>query len=188
MTPDPEIVTGASRRMLDLPHAQRLKAWAAERMPDLSLGDPAAPYMRRWIIHQGLAGATYLHHFLAPDGNRDPHDHTADNATLVLDGGYLERLGASPGGPTIRRGPGDHVIRRAEDPHAIVEIAPGGCWTLWRRGPKAREWGFHTPAGWVRWSEYVDPLDPDRIAYERLRAVGPSAAGAWAAVNGEESP
>ena len=33
---------------------------------------------------------------------------------------------------------------------------------LFITGPKFRDWGFMTARGWVRWSEYLGPLQPDR--------------------------
>lgn len=84
-------------------------------------------------------------HWLTPDPQPDLHDHPVGFVSIVLKGGYTEN---TPSG--LR-----HIrwlnFKRPTDQHRIVS---GTALTLVFAGPKVREWGFHTPKGWVHWKEY----------------------------------
>lgn len=66
-----------------------------------------------------------------------------------------------PGSITFRRAHQPHIIaldyvfnergERIPSPHAMHKRR---IRSLWIRGPWRREWGFYTPAGWVKWDEY----------------------------------
>jgi len=49
-----------------------------------------------------------------------------------------------------------------QDNHSVfVHVYSGGVmfkpvWTLFFAGIRRRDWGFHTPNGWVQWEEYVN--------------------------------
>jgi hypothetical protein len=132
-----------------------------KRPPDLTIGDPAAPYLRRWYLFGGRSDAAFpfnimLHQILRDDDDRALHDHPWDNVSMVLSGkirdvrfdGYTD-LSA-----------GDTLYREAASPHRIM-VSPfsGPAWTMFVAGPKIREWGFHCPQGWRHWAEFVDSRD-----------------------------
>lgn len=77
------------------------------------------------------------------------HDHPVTFLSLILRGGYGEL-----------RKDGYHYHRwynfiRATilDPHTINFVQPHTV-TLALMGPKIRDWGYHTPKGWVPWKQY----------------------------------
>lgn len=100
------------------------------------LGLPTCPYLIRWRAEMPWFSVR-LHHWLAPDDDRAPHDHPWGFTTFVLKGGYTD---ASPGGDQHLRAP---AVRRrsAEHQHTVYPDA-GGAWTVIVTGPKVRSWGF----------------------------------------------
>lgn len=91
--------------------------------------------MRRWVINFGLFSIR-LHHWYRSDDKRAEHDHPSWFITLVLKGSYTDQ------GELLT--PGSIRFRRATYKH-IVDVTPGGAWTLLIFGRKTRDWGF-----WVR--------------------------------------
>lgn len=123
-----------------------------------------ALYLRRLHLVKVQLGrfgfALMLHWIFRPDPQPDLHDHPVSFLALVLRGGYLEKRARG------LRTPGEgvyHVVRwfnilRTTDRHRILALARGGpTVTLCFAGPKKREWGFHTPSGWVDWRTYSAP-------------------------------
>lgn len=91
----------------------------------------------------------YLHRYVRSD-DEDMHCHPWPNATLLIAGWIRERR---PDGSIVELIPGDVVLRMAEETHAIIECKPGTV-TLFATGRKHREWGFHTPAGFIHHHDY----------------------------------
>jgi hypothetical protein len=105
--------------------------------------------------------AVCLHWLNGPDPEPDLHDHPVTFLSLVLRGGYreLRRRGTHTFTNYVYR---HNVIRAtALDCHRIEEVCPGTV-TLCFMGPKRREWGFHTPEGWVYWKDYNRKYDLPR--------------------------
>lgn len=95
--------------------------------------------------------ALMVHFINGPDPEPDMHDHPVSFLSLILRGGYKERRQI---GLRIYR----HKVRwfnfiRATDVHQIIRVSPHTI-TFCFVGPKVREWGFHTPQGWVYWRDY----------------------------------
>ena len=66
---------------------------ADRRAPDLVIGGAADPYLRRWyVLPRNPVLNVYLHHFLRSDDDRALHDHPWVNASVLLDGDYVEVL------------------------------------------------------------------------------------------------
>lgn len=125
-------------------------------------------------------GPFRIHIFWRGDRDPDMHDHPADFWTFPLVS-YVESYNDWWGWPCKRVVKAFRLHRRkAEFAHLVV-----GAWsgvgvetndrpivTLGWWGPKRREWGFHTPAGWVPWKQYVsqpgwphsNPRGPDADA------------------------
>jgi hypothetical protein len=142
----------------------RLSRITLRRRPDVLIGRPDDTYMRRWwVIPRNRYCNIYLHHFVRSDDDRALHDHPWINASILLDGRYTEH--------TIARGGVHHHVeyrtgaiklRGAKYPHRI-ELTDGPCWTLFLTGPNIREWGFHCPAGWRPWKQFVDSNNSGHI-------------------------
>lgn len=83
------------------------------------------------------------------------HDHPVTFLSIILRGSYTEKRGHGFRGLTpIRHHRWFNFIRASDtDPHSIINVAPNTV-TLCFMGPKVREWGYHTPDGWVMWKQY----------------------------------
>jgi hypothetical protein len=161
-----------------------LIASAAHRAPDFIIGEPAAPYLRRWWLtpwsglYRALADENksrrqrmvsrlpgiYLHQILRSDDDRALHDHPWPNASILLAGSYIEHTIAAGGvHHRTRVRVGDVVLRRAGAAHRL-EIDDGPCWSLFLFGPRIRDWGFHCPErGWVHWRDFVAADNPGAV-------------------------
>lgn len=87
-----------------------------------------------------------VHQFTGPDKG-DPHDHPYDFTTLILKGGYRERIYTiKPDGTyetlEVLRQPGDSFQVPAGAIHELIDLPEGDCWTVIKHGPKIREPGF----------------------------------------------
>jgi hypothetical protein len=101
--------------------------------------------------------AVCLHWINKPDPEPFLHDHPVSFLSIILSGGYTEK----------RKGYLDYqsqllthrwfnlIKATSHDTHTIVEVLPKTL-TLALMGPKTRDWGFHTPAGWVHWKDYYN--------------------------------
>ncbi len=150
-----------------------------------------SPYLIRWTLISTPWFRIFLHKILRSDDDRDLHDHPWPFATLLLWGRYTEHVPVhTPPEWKERRfkpckmitksrmfGPGSLIFHKAEDCHRLdLELSAittdrgppidgywqfKPVWTLFIAGPRQREWGFHTPTGWVPWEEYChhDPSD-----------------------------
>lgn len=132
-----------------------MQRWAegiiASRPRDFEIGEN---YLRRWwVVPRNYFANVYLHEMLGPDDDRAMHDHPWDNTSVVISGGYLEH---TPDGVFERR-EGDVVHRPATALHRL-ELLPGVDRTisLFITGPKVRDWGFQTEAGWVHYKDFVE--------------------------------
>lgn len=120
--------------------------WGPFRFYAHHLGD----YMRRWFFTHPW-GAIRIHNIQRADFDPDMHDHPWNFGSFVLWGWYIEELP----GPTLRtRSMFSFAYHRAEGRHRIVSVSPS-LYTLVFTGPKIRDWGFHTPHGFVPWKSYV---------------------------------
>lgn len=127
-----------------------------------------APYMARyWLIPYNRFGiSARVHHILRSDEDRHLHDHPWWSVSIILRGGYFEKLPTTcgycglegcdrAGSRKVWRGPGSVVFRRARDWHQLELDADylndwrRECWTLFVTGPKRKDhdpehacWGF----------------------------------------------
>lgn len=91
--------------------------------------------------------ALMVHFINGPDPEPDMHDHPVTFLSIVLRGGYSE---LRPSGVFSRNWVN---FIRATDIHQILVVKPHTV-TFCFVGPKVRDWGFHTPTGWVYWKDY----------------------------------
>lgn len=152
----PSVILRAIRR--------RLLQTASSREPNFIIGGREKPYLKRWwIVPRNRFFNIYLHHFLRSDDDRALHDHPWWNVSLLLDGAYVEHTIAAGGVKhAIRYAEGDLKFRSAKAAHR-VEITEGPSWSLFITGPTIRDWGFHCPAGWRRWQDFVSSRDAGDI-------------------------
>lgn len=141
----------------------RLSRIPLRRSPDFIIGGAEAPYMRRWwVIPRNPVSNIYLHQILRSDDDRALHDHMYVNASVLLQGSYVEHT-IEAGGvhKRVERRAGDVVLRLPSTAHRLEVSEP--CWSLFVTGPRVREWGFHCPRGWVHWRAFTAPDDAGRI-------------------------
>lgn len=131
--------------------------WPKRR--DIYDRDEQAVYLTRWFLlgtHSSWL-ALMLHKMHQPDDDACHHDHPWSFLTLVLWGGYFEEMTAADGSVrTLHNRPGRIRYRRAEHTHRVHRLPRGSCYTLVLRFRWRREWGFHTPEGWVQWKRFID--------------------------------
>lgn len=130
------------------------------RAPDLVIGEPDAPYLKRWyVIPRNPVANIYLHLILRSDEDRALHDHPWWNVSIILIGGYFEhRIAAGGIASRTWRGWRSITFRAARAAHRL-EIDPAHgetAVTLFITGPRFREWGFHcAQAGWRHWRDFT---------------------------------
>jgi len=106
-----------------------------------------------------------VHEITRSDRDRSLHDHPFDYLTFILKGGYWEiterpmrsrskLIQAWPALYSTWYGPGSVLFRFAENAHRLVVPGREPAVTWFVSGPKRREWGFHTPTGWVHWTDF----------------------------------
>jgi len=131
------------------------------RPPDLIIGGIDDPYLERWwVIPRNRWFNIYLHHFLRSDDDRALHDHPWVNASILLEGSYLEHL--VDGSVKLRR-PGAIYLRRAVAAHRVELIAGRFVWTLFITGPNIRQWGFLCPGGWRHWKDFTSGANGETV-------------------------
>lgn len=131
-------------------------------------GEGDTPYMQRWFLARknqipkivgdslndlefepSIIENIYIHKFGAGDANETLHDHPWWNASIIVSGGYSERLDNR----TADRVAGDVIIRTADDRHAIRNVLPNTV-TIFATGVKTREWGFWVDGEFVHWRNF----------------------------------
>jgi len=117
------------------------------------------PYLTRVVL-----GALRIHVFHRGDADPELHDHPADFWTFPLVS-YVEEYRDDEGARARRIVKAFRLHRRrAEFAHRVIGPAnqdAGAIATLVWWGRKRREWGFHTPGGWVHWRAFhgLPPAD-----------------------------
>lgn len=139
---------------------RNIKGHAYSLLERVDIGRPGeAPYLRRWYIIQTPWFGIYLHNIRTPDPDEHPHDHPRNFLSIVLRGGYEEKVFQ----PTTGRiklvsrfsyVPGDWHTMPKDLAHMITKVKPN-TWTLLFLGRRTRVWGFHTEDGWIPWQEYL---------------------------------
>ena len=126
--------------------------WCVWRWTNVDPNGDGDTYLTRLHLFRIPWCSCMLHWILRPDPQPDLHDHPVSFLSIVLSGFYDEEIPDGVGGrQTVRVRWWN--LKRATDCHRIVAIARPVV-TLVFAGPAVREWGFHTPHGWVPWREY----------------------------------
>lgn len=157
-------------------HATVMHYLGQERQPDITIAPDGHPYLYRWYLTPRSydVGNLYLHIQVADDPERPMHDHPWDNMSVILAGGYHETMAirgidGKVNADYIRilhREPGETIFRRADDTHHL-RLKPGEPYSIsqFATGPKVREWGFHTPTGWVPANDVIENTPDGRSIY-----------------------
>lgn len=119
------------------------------------IGQDGNPMMARWRLLQTPLFGVYLHFIYREDLDPVPHDHPWWFCSLVLRGGYVERL--VPDARLWEQAVDKRRWRRSlhafrlRSAHRIVKVDPGTV-TLVLVGPKVRTWGFYGEGGvFIEW-------------------------------------
>lgn len=148
------------------------------REPDLIIyGNSDEPYLYRWWVtpYEREGANVFFHVQIASDPDRPLHDHPWDNMSVILSGGYMERLQHTPPDGHVldyQRKTGDVIFRKAEFAHRLI-LPPTIPYTmtLFSTGPNVREWGFWMRKGWVNNHEVLGNYVPGNSPTSRW--VGP---------------
>lgn len=96
-------------------------------------------YLHRWRIFQAGRWMLRVHRILTPDATPFLHSHPFDYVSLVIWGGYEERVLQEDGSlRVVRRRPFSVVFRRAQALHRIDHVPRGGCLTLFLARTRAQ--------------------------------------------------
>lgn len=105
---------------------------------------------RRW---NWIPISIRVHHILTADADESEHNHPWDARTIILDNWYVEQRNDSK--PRITcRSPGYTGVIGAKQFHRILEVGPGGVWTLFIMYRFKGEWGFNVKGRFVPYKEY----------------------------------
>jgi hypothetical protein len=148
------------------------------RKPDLIIGPRDNPQTIRWHWLKAFGFQFALHKWLRSDSDRTPHDHKADNVSIILSPqGYWELVrewydtprGGDPYCTVSRRWYYDRwhfrkpwriYFRKAETLHRVKLCDTRSVWTIWIRWPERREWGYWCDGkGWVHNRDYNKQTD-----------------------------
>jgi hypothetical protein len=109
-------------------------------------------YLERWSLNFGLFSIK-LHHIWREDFGRDLHDHPWWFVSLILRGGYVERLWRE-GRERTRTFHRWRLLRRSTPDRHRIERVLGPTWSLVITGPSVREWGFWVDNYWIPHTRY----------------------------------
>ena len=127
--------------------------------------EPDKTYLRRWRVIQTPWFAIYLHKIFLPDRDRPMHDHPFNFWSLILKGGYEERVNRTVWQAEL--GWENMVITNSWrawswhkmsiiDCHNIDRLYESPTWSLVFVGRRQKDWGFVVPGeGWVQHKEYL---------------------------------
>jgi len=123
-----------------------------KRFPCVTVVDePGVQFLKRYYIIKTKFFSVYIHQILRDD-DADMHDHPWPFVVVILKQGYREVM---PTQTKIRKrfAVFGHLPSCS---HRIELIDNQPSWSLVMMGPKVREWGFHTKAGWVSFKKYLN--------------------------------
>lgn len=95
-------------------------------------------------------------HKLVGTDNACQHDHPWAFVTFLMKGGYVEY---TPNGSKVYSR-FSLLYRPAKYTHKLEIHQP--VWTFVITFKRVREWGFHTPKGWIKWFKFTEQDDTCR--------------------------
>lgn len=141
--------------------------WALWKPFDIR-GKDGDLYLHRRRIVQTPAFGVYVHRIYREDFDRHPHDHPWQFVSVILRGGYWERVHeAAPladgrilmdrvnlTGRLVYRRRGSVHLHRYSRAHRITKVKPGTI-SLVVVGRRRGGWGFWTAEGFRPWRDYL---------------------------------
>lgn len=109
--------------------------WVANPFPGENRCEALGSY------RDGLASVR-VHHILRADFDRYLHDHPWAARTIILYGWYREVRLVDGVEVEFLRQPGDTATINFGEYHRIIEVSPGGVWTLFITWQYQGTWGF----------------------------------------------
>ncbi len=118
-------------------------------------------YLTRWTLARIHGWSLKLHLIREPHWTRCPHDHPWRFWVMPIWGGYIEDN--QDGRQRLRVG--WIYYRAAEHRHRIRSLPKGKSLGIVVTAPKSRDWGFHTPEGWLKWTRFLEapPICEDEV-------------------------
>lgn len=123
-----------------------------------SIGTGDIKLAERLVIKRAPEGCIYLHRWLRSDPD-EFHDHPWDFCSVILAVGYWEvtakgRQWRAPGSIVFRKARDRHRVELERDRSFLDQFDRPVPISIIFTGPERREWGFHTPKGFVPGREY----------------------------------
>lgn len=132
-----------------------MPAWAVWRDYWVRVGD--GPFLDRKVLMICPWFGVFITRIHKPDISRHPHDHSRPFISLILTGGYSERVWDNPAdlSSSTHRIHGSWSLHKmpVSKAHKIVAIK-GTLRTLVVAGRSRGTWAFWTQDGKVDWKEY----------------------------------
>jgi len=126
----------------------------------IDIGADGDPYLDRLRLVETPWLALYVHHIHRPDKDPDPHDRPWAFASLVLYGGYAERVWPDKHDASQSFSRDRARFSAARTPRGAAHIITAisrPLWTLVLTGPRRGEWGFWPGGRFVHWQDYTGP-------------------------------
>ena len=123
--------------------------WRWKHIEDID--NPGDVYLSRLMLVRTRLFGIYFHVIRRPDWSRCQHDHPWPFITIILRGGYVEKVGEHH----FFRHPGYVGFRPRSFEHSITHLLTERSCSLVLRGPNRETWGFRTPDGKIPWLQYM---------------------------------
>lgn len=127
--------------------------------PPLVLHDEnnSREFLKRWRLVQTPWFSIFVHRMQVPDPGNDLHDHPWAFLSLVVKGGYVERVAERGVAGEVLRGRGRWSVAgiRLDQRHTVAAVRDP-TWTLIVTGPTRRRWGFFVDGEWQDWEREYD--------------------------------
>lgn len=105
---------------------------------------------RRW---SWIPFAIRVHHIVRRDEDPHEHNHPWEARTIILDGWYVEQRNDSKPRISLRETGYTGVIGSKQF-HKILDVSPGGVWTMFIMYKFKGVWGFYVSGKFIPYSEY----------------------------------
>jgi hypothetical protein len=142
---------------------KRSPRWAfMNKMVIPSTRNAGETYLTRLRIIQTPWFGVYVHDINEPDYDFHPHDHPWSFISVILRGGYTERVWPFPSSYALDMRDKSYLRRwrrwswhsmDREKAHKIEQIEDKTL-SLIFVGKRVGTWGFYTEDGWLEWSDY----------------------------------
>lgn len=122
-------------------------------------------HFRRWALIESPLFNVYIHKIARSDEEADAHNHPWKFWSLILKGGYTERLwdNWAAGMTEVRRGLGSIAFRSTLAFHKITLHEGKPAWTLVVTGARRPDlWGYNTDRGFVDNIQYRQEKHADQ--------------------------